>query len=177
MKEVKRAYRLLHPKIAALLLVKRGEKTNVMTLAWHMPVDDEEKLIAISVCKENHSHGMLKSTREFTLNILSEKMVEKVWKAGTISGERMDKLKVLGMEVEKGINISTPHLKNCLGFLECKVVKEVDAGEHTLFIAKVLGAYANEKLFDKVWKKESKVLMHLGSNIFTTFSEIVKAED
>ncbi len=46
-------YRLLHPKVAFLLLTQDSSgKVNVMTLAWAMPIDDEEKLLAISVWKE-----------------------------------------------------------------------------------------------------------------------------
>ena len=167
---MKYAYRLLHPR-PALILVAKNEKVNAMTLAWHMPV--EERKVAIAVDRENYTYELIAKSNEFTLNIPSIEMLDVVWKAGTISGRDTDKMKELGVELEDGVKIKTPHLKGCLGYLECKVVNEIKLEEHSIFIAEVVHAWADERYFKDVWLENAKIPMHVGKKFFTTPSKYV----
>mgnify|MGYP003882380833 CR=1 FL=1 len=90
-------------------------------------------------------------------------------------GENKEKIKKFGVELEAGVKIATPHLKNCLGFLECKVEKSIKAGEHQLFIAHVVYAAADSRYFDKTWKTSAKLLFHVGSRYFATIGELKEA--
>ena len=85
---MKYAYRILHPSVAFLLVTKHGERVNVMTLAWHMPV--EEDLIAIAIDRENYSYELLSKSKEFTLNVLPIEKLDVIWKAGTVSGRKIE---------------------------------------------------------------------------------------
>jgi len=161
------AYRILHPKIAFLLITKYNEKTNAMTLAWHMPI--EEDAVAIAVDRENYSYELLSRSREFTLNVISDLNV--IWKAGTISGKNRDKIKELGLELESGVKINTPHVKGCIAFLECRVAEEVKWKEHSIFLAEIVYAWADENYFKDTWLENSRVPMHVGKNLFTTISK------
>ena len=71
---MKFAYRLLHPKVVFLLVTKHQNKTNVMTLAWSMPV--EYDTIAIAISRENYSYELLSQSKEFTLNVLPKQQAE-----------------------------------------------------------------------------------------------------
>lgn len=165
------AYRFLHPRPACFLVTKHGERVNAMALAWSTPLDDEENLVGISVCKENYSHDLLKRSKRFVLCIASVKQAKELWIAGTRSGRSCDKLKLAKLELEAGVKLDIPHIKGCLGYLECEVVKELEAGEHTFFVGKVVHAWAGKDYFDQVWKEGAQVLLHLGSKYFTTFSK------
>ncbi len=61
-------------------------------------------------------------------------MLHEVWFCGTKSGKEVDKVAELGLDLEEGVKISVPHLKKCAGFLECKVERESECGEYTLFV-------------------------------------------
>ena len=102
---MKFAYRILHPKVAFLLVTRYGNKTNVMTLAWHMPVEEDK--IAIAIDRENYSYELLAKSKEFSLNVLPIQKLDIIWKAGTTSGKDVDKIKELGIELEDGIKIIT----------------------------------------------------------------------
>ncbi len=140
-----------------------------------MPIDDEANLIGISVHEDNYSYELLTKSKEFVLCVPSIKQLSLVWKVGTTTGADIDKIKEFGIELEAGVKISTPHLKNCLGFLECEVEKSIKAGEHTLFIARVVYAAADSRYFDKVWKASAKPLFHVGSRYFATIGELKEA--
>ncbi len=162
-------YRLLHPKIALLLVVD----SNVMALAWAMPVDDEAKTLAISMWKGNYSYELLEREKEFSLCIPTAEMLKEVWFCGTKSGREVNKIKSLNLELEEGVKIKAPHIKNCAGFLECRVIDSVsrkELGEHAVYFVRVLYAQANEKFFDtdkKIWKENASILMHVGGNVFS----------
>lgn len=55
----------------------------------------------------------------------------------------------------------------CWGHIECKVVKEVDAGIHTMFIAEIVAASANEGCFENsiiLGDGHAKMISFLGGN-------------
>jgi len=51
---------------------------------------------------------------------------------------------ISGYGIEAGVT-GAPILKDCVGYVECRVVQAVDAGDHTLFIGEVVaeGARGN----------------------------------
>lgn len=163
---MKFAYRILHPKVAFLLVTKHGNKTNVMTLAWHMPVEEDK--IAIAIDRENYSYELLAKSKEFSLNVLPIQKLDIIWKAGTTSGKDVDKIKELGIELEDGIKIITPHIKGAMAFLECRSLEELKLEEHSLIVAKIEYAWADERYFKETWLEGCGVPMHVGKRLFTT---------
>ncbi len=172
MKEVRSPYRLLHPRLVCLIVAK-DSKTNVMALSWITPI--EEKIIGISIRKRSYTYSIIKKTKEFTVNIPSKKMLNKVWIAGTVSGKDTDKLKLLKLELENGIKISTPHIKNCLGFLECKVIKKIPFEIHNFVIANIVSSFSSN-FSNELLKEGSDILMHVGKKIFCTPSKYFKVK-
>ncbi len=167
-------YRLLHPR-PALVVVARDGKVNAMALAWHMPV--EENKVAIAVDRENYTYELIERSKEFTLNVLSIDQVDLIWKVGTLSGREVDKIKELGIELEDGVKVETPHIKGCLGYLECRVLEEIRLEEHSVFVAEVVYAWADRRYFKDVWLEKAKIAMHVGKKYFTYPSRYVKPSE
>ncbi len=163
---MKFAYRLLHPKVAFLLVTKHEKRTNVMTLAWHTPV--EYDVLAIAIDRENYSYELLSKSREFTLNVLPIDRLDVIWKAGTMSGRDVDKVSELNIKLERGVKIETPHIEDAIAFLECAVRDELKLKEHSLIVAKIVYAWADGRYFEETWKEGCGVPMHVGKRFFTT---------
>lgn len=171
-------YYVLHPRPVYLVVSRsRDGKLNVMAASWVTPVSDEPFLLAISIWKGSLTHQYISDVKEFTVNVPSEKHVEIVYKAGTMSGRSVDKMSVLGLRTVKSTKIGTPGLEGMLGFLECKVVSEVDLGESTLFIARVEAIHVIGELFTKYgWDlSKARVLMHNSGRGFTIPGKLVLA--
>jgi flavin reductase (DIM6/NTAB) family NADH-FMN oxidoreductase RutF len=172
-------YHVLHPRPVYLIVARSSSgKLNVMAASWVTPVSDEPFLVAISVWKGSLTHQYIRETGEFTVNIPSEKHVNIVFKAGSVSGRDVDKLALLGLKTTPSSTINTPGLEDMLGFLECKVVKEVDLGESTLFIAEVKAIHVKEDLYTKYgWDlSKARILLHHSGRGFTTTSRLILAE-
>jgi flavin reductase (DIM6/NTAB) family NADH-FMN oxidoreductase RutF len=134
-------------------------RDNVFTLAWNMPVSFDPPLYAISAGKTRYSTHLIKESKVFVVNFMPYEMADAVLFCGTHSGEHMDKFKQAGLEKEEASKIDCPRLKQALGYLECQVVNEIDAGDHIIFIGKVL---------DMKLKKEGKRIFQHGNEFITT---------
>ena len=113
-------------------------KDNIITLAWHMPVSFEPLLYAISVGKERYSLDIIKKGNVFVVNFMPFELKKEVLFCGRHSGEVIDKFKEAGLKKEEAETIDCPRIKQALGYLECEVVNQIEAGDHIIFIGKVL---------------------------------------
>jgi len=134
-------------------------KDNIFALAWHMPVSFEPPLYAISAGKTRYSAKLIQSSKVFVVNFMPYQLKDAVLFCGRHSGEHVDKFKETGLEKEEADRIDCPRIRQASGFLECRVVNEVEAGDHIIFIGEVL----NMKL-----KKQGKRLFQKGGELFTT---------
>jgi len=173
------SYYVLHPRPVYLIVSRSSSgRLNVMAASWVSPISDEPFLVALSIWKGSLTYQYIKETGEFTVNIPSEKQVNVVFKAGSTSGREIDKLGLLGLKAISSKNINTPGLEDMLGFLECRVVKEIDLDESTLFIAEVKAIHVREDLYSRYgWDlSKTRILLHHAGRGFTTSSRLILAE-
>lgn len=168
----KLSYRLLHPKLV-VLLVTRGlnGKVNVMTVAWCMPISMNPPLVALSISCKRFSYKLLIETGEFTICVPSKNMVNIVHFCGTRSGKRVDKVRMLKLELIEGEVVKVPIIKNCIAALECKLYKVVKIKTHDIIIGKVVKAHVKRNLFrNGKYVIGTPLLYHLGGNAYTSLS-------
>jgi flavin reductase (DIM6/NTAB) family NADH-FMN oxidoreductase RutF len=120
-------------------------KDNIFTLSWHMPVSFEPMLYAISAGKQRFSTSLIKKSKVFCVNFMPIELKKEVMFCGRNSGENIDKFKESGLEKEECENIDCPRIKQALAFLECEVIQEIEAGDHIIFIGKVLNSRINKE--------------------------------
>jgi len=164
------SYKILHPRPVVLICAKSKDgRANIMSCSWITPVSDEPPFIAVSLWKEGYTHKLIDETEEFTVNIPSSKMLEQVWLAGTKSGSKTDKIKLLKLNLVASKTVDAPGIEECLGTLECKVETRVEVGEQIIYIAEVKRAVVDGTYFKKgIWTEEAKLLLHCARKIFST---------
>jgi len=90
-------------------------------------------LIALSMSKDNHTHGLLQETGRFSVSILTEDTPAKtIGRLGYTSGASVHKFDGLTYDLRDGLPILRA---NCAGYLFCTVTGSHDAGTHTVFFA------------------------------------------
>jgi len=170
MKEVSkdRVYRLLHPRQVVLVTCAEEGKPNVLTVAWSTPLSFDPPLVGVSIGKNRYSHGVISRTKEFAISVPPSSLLEKVKRCGTLSGRKGDKFREVGLTPFPSRRLRAPVVKEGVAHLECRVVKEVEVGDHTLFVGEVVEAYADEGLFDgeKFDPKKVGLIYHLGGSDF-----------
>jgi len=164
-------YHLMHPKMAFFLTsISKDGKPNVMTCAWATPVSEEPPIAVVCVAKEAYTAELIKQTKEFVINIATKKLLKALLICGKTSGRNADKFKKAGLEISKAKKVKPPLIEDCIGHIECKLWKTVDAGECYAFFGKVISAEADDVFFKKgLWTDRADIPLHLGGSKIVYF--------
>jgi flavin reductase (DIM6/NTAB) family NADH-FMN oxidoreductase RutF len=162
------AYRLIHPMHTVLVsCVGKSSKPNVIALAWVMPTSSDPPLVAISVSPKRHSHTLIEETQEFIVNIPTLELLQSTYACGSFSGRSFDKFKKAGLTPMPAKKVKAPAIKECIAHLECTVETQFTTGDHTVFIGKIVEAYADPCVFTESYDlKMARMLFHVGGNNF-----------
>lgn len=116
-----------------------GEKKNGQIADALCQIASEPKLLILSSNKKNLTHDMIKKSRLFSVAILErDTPLTYIGRFGFRSGRDFEKFQGINYITGKlGLPIPTDYV---LGFIECKVLKAINAGSHTLFIGEILYA-------------------------------------
>lgn len=176
--ELHQAYRLLAHGPVLLLTTQFHGQPNVMTAGWSTPLSGSEALIGVAVAPTRLSHEFIVKTDQFALNVPHLDLLGRVWHCGTVSGRDADKWVTAPLTPAEATEIDVPLVDECLAWLECSVVNRVTVGDHTLVIAEVLVAQAEEEAFAETWRPDQEAghtLHHLGANLFTSADKLYRA--
>jgi len=166
-------YRLLHPMHTVLITcIGKAGKPNVTTLAWAMPTSNKPPLVAISVSPQRHSHMLIEESQEFVINIPTLELLQSVYACGTFSGRSFDKFKKAGLTPIPGKKVKAPAIRECVAHIECIVDTQISTGDHTVFVGKIVVAYANPGVFTERYSLEAaRMFYHPGGNNFAILDQ------
>ncbi len=172
LKEIKSdIYHMLHPRMAFFLTsISRDGKPNAMACAWATPVSEEPPIVVVCVSMEAYTSELIKQTREFIINIPTDKILKELLICGKLSGRDTDKFAKAKLKLNKSNSLKTPIINGCIGYVECKLWKTVEAGECYAFFGKILHAEADDVYFrNGKWTEAAKIPFHIGGNRMTYF--------
>lgn len=179
-KEVALSYKPLHPRPAYLIVSGVLEELNVMAASWVMPVSEEPLRLALALDRETKTFELIERYGEFTVNVVDAKLVDKVYKAGTLSGKKVgNKLALIGLKTAPSTKIRTPGIEEALGILEARVWKSIDVGEVRLYIADILAIRVKPEYYNERYGwdiRKTQILLHLTGRAFTVPGRLVLAE-
>ncbi len=164
--------RLLHPCNTFLVTsCAEGSRPNIITIAWLIPVSVKPPLLCMSVRPNRYSYGLIKATGEFVVNVAPYELAQQALYCGRRSGSDVDKFAATGLTPIQAQHVRPPIIAECLAYLECRIVQDVEAGDHNLLIAEILAAYARRDVMGKDGLYDlsrAHPLLHVGSDSFTT---------
>jgi flavin reductase (DIM6/NTAB) family NADH-FMN oxidoreductase RutF len=163
-----KVYTLLEPGPVLLLATAGKQRPNVMTLSWHMPMEFEPPLVGCVLSDRDFSFGLLKASRECTLNIPTADLADKVVAVGNCSGRDTDKFMDFGLTVKPAKRVEAPLLAECYASLECRVADTRLVKRYGLFVLEVLHAWVDTAI------KEPKTLHHRGRGAFMVAGETIR---
>ncbi|MEW6222976.1 MAG: flavin reductase family protein [Candidatus Hadarchaeota archaeon] len=170
-----KAYRLVYPQLVVLVSCVDSEsgKPNIITVAWVTPLSINPPMVGILIAPNRHSHDLISRSKEFAVNIPTVELLEKTVRCGKVSGRMVDKFSNFGLTPKPGRVIKTPIIEECVAHLECKVVDQVEVGDHTMFAGEVVAAYADDGVFDGqlIDVGNVKQIYQVGGDTFTTLGK------
>ena len=141
---------MLYPLPVVMVTVrdKKGQ-ANIITVAWVGTVCTNPPMVSISVRPERYSHKILAETKEFVINLTTEKLTWATDYCGVKSGRDIDKFKVTGLTALPGKEVKAPLIGEAPVNIECKVKEIRHLGSHDMFIAEVVAVHADEAYMDE----------------------------
>jgi flavin reductase (DIM6/NTAB) family NADH-FMN oxidoreductase RutF len=109
-------------------------RVNAFTAAWVMQVSFNPPLLALSINPHNRSHGLLRRSGVFSVNVLSATQRDLARHFG--QAQTADKLATVPWHA--GLD-GLPLLDQALAWFECQVLASHAAGDHELVVARVVG--------------------------------------
>lgn len=170
-------YRLINNG-PCVLITSSIDKTNanIAPVAWTATINDEPPIVGIILSETHYTSELIIKSGEFVINIPDEKLLPAIMHTGKVSGKKENKFQATGLTPENGVKIETPHIKECIGYIECKVKNKLSYDGVILFIADVLYAQVKNDVFDEYWIPEkAKTVHHLGGAYFTLPGKRFKA--
>jgi flavin reductase (DIM6/NTAB) family NADH-FMN oxidoreductase RutF len=101
-------------------------------------------LVGVGIASSRYSFDLIRQSGEYVVNAVNKKLMAAVRLCGEKSGREVDKFELAKLTPEKGVKVNAPLIKESPVSIECKVVKEVEAGDHVWFIGEVLAAHVRE---------------------------------
>jgi flavin reductase (DIM6/NTAB) family NADH-FMN oxidoreductase RutF len=161
------ARRLINHGPIVMVTSEAGGKDNIITVAWNVPLAHSRPLVGVCISKDSYSHGLIERGGEFVINLPTEELIEKIIFCGTVSGRDVDKFKAARLTRVEAEEVKPPLIGECVAHIECKVVDQIDAADHTLFIGEVVAASAERGVLEEtIDLNRIKTVHHLGGDCY-----------
>ena len=138
-----------YPIPAVMVSCGDMNKSNIITVAWTGIINTNPAMVYISVRDSRYSYNIIKESKEFVINLTTEKLAYATDWCGVKSGANVDKFKEMHLTKENANMVKCPLIKESPVSIECKVKEMVHLGSHNMFIAEVLCIDADEKYIDE----------------------------
>lgn len=148
-KQVWKPGNLLAPVPPVLVSCGSLDKPNLITIAWAGTINSDPVRVSISVRPQRYSHGLIRESGEFVINLPTQKILRAVDWCGVKSGRDLDKFQAMGLTAIPGSAVSAPVLAESPVNLECRVFQTIPLGSHDLFLADVVAVDVDEELLDE----------------------------
>lgn len=126
------------PYALCALTVKQQADEHGMTASWVSQASLEPPMVVVAVENTSKTIGMIRDAHHFALNVLLDGQRELAGKLGRGSASTPHKLK--GVKTKPAPVSGAPILSDALGWVDCRVVATLPAGDHTLVLGEVVEA-------------------------------------
>jgi flavin reductase (DIM6/NTAB) family NADH-FMN oxidoreductase RutF len=138
---VSKVRRFLEPGPIVLVSSAWKGQNNIMTLGWHMVMGFEPSLIGCYIWDANHSHRMIRRSKECVINVPTVELASKVVSIGNTSGRDIDKFDQFKLTAVRGRKVRAPLIEECYANFECRLYDSNLINKYSLFVFEVVKAH------------------------------------
>ncbi len=121
-------------------------RPNAMTASWTGICCSDPPCVYFSARKSRYTYECVKASGAFTVNIPGVNQVEVTDYLGTVSGRKLDKLRAARLKVAPAEHVDAPCIVGFPLVMECRLVKPIDLGSHTMFIGEISDVKCDESV-------------------------------
>jgi len=131
--------------IVLVVTMDQQGQVDVMPAGWCMVTSGRPLMLAVSIHPARHTHKLLSEAQEFVISFPAVGQGPAVWYCGSHSGRDVDKIANTDLQLLPAAEIKTPLLQGAVANFECRLVKQMDTGDHTIFVGEVAAAHVEEE--------------------------------
>ncbi len=124
------------------------EEYNIITISWTGTICTDPAMCYISVRPGRHSYNILKSRREYVINLTTKSLAYAADWCGVKSGSKHSKFAETGLTAIAASIVKAPMIMESPVNIECIVKEIIELGSHHMFISEVVAVHADEKYID-----------------------------
>ena len=114
MKLKKNPWTALFPcPVVLVTSIDSNEKPNIITLAWTGTACSDPPTISIGIRPHRYSNKIIDDSKEFVVNIPTEKILKETDFCGIVSGNKVDKFSESGLTAEPAEKVKPPLIIEC----------------------------------------------------------------
>jgi flavin reductase (DIM6/NTAB) family NADH-FMN oxidoreductase RutF len=114
-------------------------KDNLGVVDWHMPVSIRPMKYSISVHNNDSIKMMISRAGNFVVNFMGLNQESIVLTCEKHDGLLVDLFEKNNLSKADSDYVESPRIREAKAVLECEVEQELESGDHTVFIGKVVG--------------------------------------
>jgi flavin reductase (DIM6/NTAB) family NADH-FMN oxidoreductase RutF len=127
-----------------LVSAEHDGKKNIISIGMFAYFSSKPTLVGIGIAPSRYSYELIRKSRAFVVNVVDNNLEEAVKICGETSGRETDKFKLAKLTATSGSKVGAPLIEESPVSIECKVVQEVEVGDHVWFMGEVLAVHVRE---------------------------------
>ncbi len=171
-----KAYRLInHGPLVLVCTSDKDGNADIAPIAWNCPVENSPTRVFLVIAKSHKTYSNISDTGSFVVCVPREEQLGMVKSTGSVSGKTIDKFKKFDIDYISGREVSAKIPTGCVGYIECKVVENMDREGVGIIVGEAVAAAAdsegfNGRVIPEV--KEGRTIHHFGGGEFGTVVDI-----
>ena len=126
-----------------IVTARHGEQASGMTVNWLTQASFEPPLLAMAVETVSRTRGLIDASQAFAVNVLDSTQRDLAAQLGRSSAKSPDKF--TGVEWQPGPATGSPVMPAALAWAECRLLGQMPAGDHLLYLAEVVEVGLNRE--------------------------------
>ncbi len=140
------AIKTKYPEQIVFAIAKdKNGKANPVTIGWTMLASGSPAMLAIALTPKRYTTAAIRESKCFTVVYPSEDMAELAMFFGTHSGRDCDKFAETGCKISHAKKIDSVIIDDAVANFECTLESEQAAGDHIIFVGKIVACHINTK--------------------------------
>ena len=157
---VSQVRRYLEPGPIVLVSSRWRGASNIMTLGWHTVLEFSPSLVGLMISAGNHSHRMIRDSRECVVNLPTTALTDTVVAIGNTTGAEIDKFAEFDLTAQNATKVDAPLIRECHANFECRLHDDVLVDRYNFFIFEVVKAHVAAS------PKHPQTLHYTGDGVF-----------
>ncbi len=121
-----------------VVTVTQDGEEHGMTANWVTQASFDPPMLVVAIENRSRTNGLIRDAHHFAVSLLTTEQRELAGKLGRSSEQAPQKLK--GVKTKPAPAAHTPVLSEAVGWVECRAVASLPAGDHTVFLGEILAA-------------------------------------